>query len=568
MRALLRLVLSRLLQGAALLLALSLALFALLDALPGDPTDAVVAADPTVSAAELDRQRALRGLDQPVVVRWAHWLVGERVPVTPPPDVMAPAVAGRLGPYPEPRRAPVFVLELPAPPPPPGTRLDPIPPLHAVGDRWRAELHLAGATRVFARVTGVDDRFAGQEGLWAMPVYVAPAAAPVAPVALPVEAQGTSAVDDDATRRAAAVAVRPLGPIARVSIPRFSGQRVAADDGDVYFADGAPSATRFRCGALCFLMGDRDALGWSWSHRVPVAALLLGPEDPVCGDGQHDPGEGCDDGNGAAGDGCDATCMPDGATLAARVDVAVAGALVSMGRVGNTLWLTVPALSFALVAALLLGAWAARRGGRIDLVVRSVAAALGSAPTYVVALALLAVVAVGLRLLPTGGLFSPGIHEQGALATLVDRLRHTLLPTVVLAAVWTGRFVRPVHAAVTAVQDADFVIAARARGLTPAQVFARHVLPHAAIPLVTLVGLSLPSLVGGALLTETLFAWPGMGRLQYDSLVQADAWVAVVVLLAHAALVVAGSLGADVVVWLLDPRLRGDEAGRPDGGRP
>jgi peptide/nickel transport system permease protein len=557
-RALLRLVLSRLLQGAALLLALSLALFALLEALPGDPTDAVVAADPTVGAAELDRQRALRGLDQPVVVRWARWLVGQRVPVTPPPDVLAPAVAGRLAPDPEPRRAPVFVVELPAPLPPPGTHLDPIPPLHAVGDRWRAELHLAGATRVFARVAGVDDRFAGQEGLWSMPVYVAPL----------VEAPATGALDDDATRRAAAVAVRPLGPIARVSIPRFSGQRVAADDGDVYFVDGAPLDTRFRCGALCFLVGDRDALGWSWSHRLPVAALLLGPEDPVCGDGHHDPGEGCDDGNGAAGDGCDATCMPDGATLAARVDVAVAGALVSMGRVGNTLWLTVPALSFALVAALLLGAWAARRGGRIDVVVRSAAAALGSAPTYVVALALLAVVAVGWRLLPTGGLFSPGIHEQGALATLVDRLRHALLPTVVLAAVWTGRFVRPVHAAVATVQDADFVVAARARGLSPARVFARHVLPHAAIPLVTLVGLSLPSLVGGALLTETLFAWPGMGRLQYDSLVQADAWVAVVVLLAHAALVVAGSLGADVVVWLLDPRLRGDEAGRRDGDRP
>ncbi len=553
MRALLRLVFFRLLQGASLLVVLSLVLFGLLAYLPGDPIDALVAADPTVSAAERARQRTLRGLDQPFAVQWWRWLVGYNTPVTPPENVEAAAVVGRLGPDPDPRRAPVFVVDVAPPPAPPGTRLVPIAPLFEEAGRWRAALHEPGAMRLHARIVGIDERFAGQEGLWSLPVYVAPAEE---------RREADAGVVDVVDLRTAAVAVRPLGAIARVSIPRFAGQRVVADDGDVYLVDGTPIATRFSCGAICFLAGDRTALGWSWATRRPVAELLLGPKDPVCGDGHHDAGEGCDDGNTVAGDGCGGTCFADDATWRDRIDVFVAGSLVTMGRVGNTLWLTVPALVFALAASLLLGSLAAVRRGGLDVAIRAVAALSASAPTYVVALVFVAVLAVQGRLVPTGGLFTPGIHEAGALATLGDRVWHALLPTTVLALVWTGRFVRPVHAAVRAVIDADFVVAARARGWSTTGVFLHHVLPHAAVPLVTLAGLSLPALVGGALLTETVFAWPGMGRLQYDSLVQGDAYVAVVVLLVHAAFVVVGSLAADIAVWCLDPRLRLPDAAR------
>jgi peptide/nickel transport system permease protein len=554
--ALTRLVLSRLAQGALLLLALSFALFAVLAHLPGDAGD-VVATDPTLGTEERARQRSLRGLDQPFFVQWWRWLVGHEQPVASPPILEAVAVVGRLGPDPDPRRAAVFLLDVPAPPAPAGTRLQPIPPLTDDGGRWRAALHEPGATRVYARIEGLDERFAGQEGLWSMPVFVAPAVEGAGEHPAADGALDSADAEKAQTRwRAAAEAVRPLAPVARVTIPRLQGQHVAADDGDVYIVDGAVLVSRFACGALCFLLGDRAALGWSWATQRPVAELLLGPDERVCGDGLTDPGEGCDDGNKNDDDRCSATCMPPGATVLDRIDVAVAGILVTRGRVGNTLWLTVPALLGSLLVALALGTWSARRGGRVDVVVRVVSAASGGAPTYVIALALLAVVAVGWRVLPTGGLFTPGIHEAGAWATLVDRLRHGVLPTLVLALVWTGRFVRPVHAAVVAVQDADFVVAAQARGLSSSSIFARHILPHAAVPLVTLAGVSLPSLVGGALLTETLFAWPGMGRLQYDSLVSGDAYVAVVVLLAHAVFVIAGALLADVVLWLLDPRTR------------
>jgi peptide/nickel transport system permease protein len=156
--------------------------------------------------------------------------------------------------------------------------------------------------------------------------------------------------------------------------------------------------------------------------------------------------------------------------------------------------------------------------------------------------------------LPSGGVFSPGIHEQGAVAVVVDRLRHALLPVMVLTLFWSGRFVRQVRSAVIAAAAGDFVRTARMKGADELRVIVRHILPNAAVPLVTLVGLSLPSLFGGALLTETVFAWPGIGRLQYDAILQNDSYVAVIVFLISAALVLGGSLLADVAVALIDPR--------------
>jgi peptide/nickel transport system permease protein len=659
-RALLRLVLSRLVQGTALLLALSLALFVVVDRLPGDPV--ALAADPDVTAAELARQRALRGRDAPVVVQWARWLWGHAPAVPAPPIVQAPPITGAVRPpvAGDGRRWLPFVVDIAIPPAPPGTRLFPVLPLYERDGRWHAELPEPGATRLFAVIRGLHhpdhslpgrphhhaeaapgvehridghgvdghgvdghrvdgdgvdgpgvdghrvdgpgvdghrvdgdgvdgpgvdgpgvdghrvagdgvdgpgatdsaaavdsaagapptpDPFGAQEGVWSLPVYVAPL-----PAAGDVDAAGVDARSPDALQ-AAAVTVRALQPVARVAIPRLSGQRVTAEDGDVYVVDGRPLAGPWRCGAVCFLVGDAAALGWSPSTQRPVAELLFGPDGHPCGDGVRDPGEACDDGNADADDGCVACAVPS-AGPAGRLDARLAGALVDVGRVGNTLWLTTPALLLSLGLALVLGTLAGRRGGRVDVAVRAFAVVGSSAPTFVVGLGLLALVAVRGRWLPTGGLLSPGIHEAGAVAVVVDRLRHTALPLLVLTLSWTAHLVRPVRSAVVAVGEADFVLAARARGLSPRRILVVHVLPHAALPLVTLAGLSLPSLLGGALLTETLFAWPGLGRLQYDALLQHDQPVVVVVALAIAALVLLGSLLADVSTWLLDPRLR------------
>jgi peptide/nickel transport system permease protein len=279
-------------------------------------------------------------------------------------------------------------------------------------------------------------------------------------------------------------------------------------------------------------------------------------DTPLCGNARREPGEGCDDGNQRDGDGCDDRCFLEGSTRAERLEIRLAGWLVSMGRIGHTLVRPVPALAVALIASLVLGTLAGWRGGRLDRLVTSGAAIISATPAFLLAVVLIAVFAERLQILPSGGLLSPGVHEQGVMAVVVDRARHALMPVTVLAVVWSGRLIQQVRGTVAAGVAGDFVRTARRKGASEWRVGVHHVVPNAAVPLVTIVGLSLPSLFGGALITETVFAWPGLGRLLFDAIMQNDSYVAVVITWITAALVLAASLGADVAVALLDPRAR------------
>jgi cysteine-rich repeat protein len=338
------------------------------------------------------------------------------------------------------------------------------------------------------------------------------------------------------------------------------GQRVVVDGVSVVVVRGGPvlDTARFTCGALCALVGDRQALGWSYATKRPVHELLFG-RPAVCGDFLTDPGEACDDGNRADGDGCDASCAQEDPrhSLLERLDIWLAGALVGLGRIGNTLLLSVPSLVLAMLASLALGVIAGLRGGRVDAAITFGAAVVSATPAFFVALLLVTLFAEELRWLPSSGVFRPGVHQDGAWAVVVDRARHAALPVCVLTLFWSGRFVRQVRSAVVAALASDAIRTARMIGATEWRVVRVHVLPNAALPLVTLVGLSLPSLFGGALLTETVFSWPGLGRLQYDAILQNDSYVAIVVFLLSAAMVLMGSLFADVAAALLDPRLVG-----------
>jgi cysteine-rich repeat protein len=575
-RALIVLVVGRLFQAAGLLLALSFLLFALLASLPGDPVDLLVASNPDLRAEDIARLKKLRGLDQPVPVRWWRWLVGYHEALPPPatralPPVFLEATALDDGVDGDEARPTTARVKIPVEGRPPGASLRALPPgtLEHVGDDdVLSALLPPGAHRL---VVVVRDGV-GQEAPWAVDVFVAPPPpdrpappAPGAPVVVDEsdpqlagsteqarpEPRSNREVERDARAKAALPA-----PIPTIDDGTTPGQRVEVDDdGRVRVVTGPPlvDRERFICGAVCALVGDTDGLGWSWATKRPVAELLFG-RAPVCGDFVRDPGEGCDDGNTVDGDGCDASCAVEGASVVERVDVAIAGALVDMGRIGHTLVLTVPSLLLAMLLSLLLGTLAGLRGGRVDDVVKAGAALVSAMPAFFVGLLLVTALAEWLRWLPSGGVFSPGIHEQGAAAVVVDRVRHAVLPVTVLTLFWSGRFVRQVRSAVIAAAAGDFVRTARMKGASEARVVVRHILPNAAVPLVTLMGLSLPSLFGGALLTETVFAWPGIGRLQYDAILQNDSYVAVVVFLISAALVLLGSLFADVAVALIDPR--------------
>jgi peptide/nickel transport system permease protein len=562
LRALLRLVLSRVLQGSALLLALSFVLFGVMAYLPGDPVDLLVASNPTLTPADVVRLKKLRGLDQPFPIRWWRWLYGHHEAKAPPSSLELPAIVGSL-PAPRP-----FVVDV-ALPAHEGLTLTPLPPLTIEGEQAKALVVDAGALRLWLIVEDSD----GQQALWSLPVYVAPPPLDLvprgdpAPLVIgdddddgdPMMIEGTSerqtAGGTDLLEprtgtelRNAATAIRALPPIPEtIEDPQVSGQKVR--DGVV--VGGAPllDPDRFVCGVVCALAGDSSALGWSWATKRPVSELLFGVP-AVCGDGLVQPGEDCDDGGTGA---CPAECV----TSSNWLDTGIAGALAGQGRIGNTLVLTGPALLLSMLLSLALGTWAALRKDRaVDVVIRAFAAVSSSVPAFFVALVLITVFAEQLQWFPSGGMQSPGIHRAGAWAVVVDRARHLWLPLCVLVVFWSGRFVRQVRSAVLSAKDADFVRTAKSKGLSSSSTLLRHMLPNASLPLVTLVGLSLPTMFGGALLTETVFAWPGLGRLQYDAILQNDSYVAVVVFLLVAAMVLAGSLLADVLVFLLDPRLR------------
>ncbi|MDP2339347.1 MAG: ABC transporter permease subunit [Deltaproteobacteria bacterium] len=556
----LRLVLSRLAQGTALLLALSFVLFGVMAYLPGDPVDLLVASNPTLSPADVIRLKKLRGLDQPFPIRWWRWLYGHHEAKAPPPTLELPAIVGTL-PAPRP-----FVVDVVVPAHP-GLTLTALPPATIEGEHLQAVVVDAGALRLLLIARDVD----GQEALWSLPLYIAPPPLDLLPTRDPqpmiigdddddpqmhegtTERQTAGGTDLLEPRtgtelRAAAVAARPLPPApATIEDPEVSGQIVKND----VVVSGAPliDPDRFVCGVACALVGDTRALGWSWATKRPVAELLFGvPAE--CGDGLVQPGEDCDDRHRGA-------CPDDCVTTSNWLDTAIAGALAGQGRIGNTLVLTGPALLLSMLLSLALGTWAALRKDRaVDVVIRAFAAVSSSVPAFFVALVLITLFAEQLQWFPSGGMQSPGIHRQGAWAVVVDRLQHLLLPLCVLVIFWSGRFVRQVRSAVLSAANADYVRTARSKGASSSSTLLRHILPNASLPLVTLVGLSLPTMFGGALLTETVFAWPGLGRLQYDAILANDSYVAVVVFLMVAAMVLAGSLLADVLVFLLDPRLR------------
>jgi peptide/nickel transport system permease protein len=206
---------------------------------------------------------------------------------------------------------------------------------------------------------------------------------------------------------------------------------------------------------------------------------------------------------------------------------------------------------------------AARRGGPVDRLLTFATTTIYAAPSFWLALTLVAVFTYGaatwnfpawLRL-PAFGMRDPA-SAPGAPASLLDLARHAVLPVTVLAAVGAAGIARYARSAALDVVDADFVRAARAKGVGGARLYLHHVLPNAAAPLVVLLALSLPGVLAGSVFVESIFAWPGMGRLTLNAVAQRDYPVILGATVAYAALVIGANLLADAALLLLDPRRR------------
>ena len=224
-------------------------------------------------------------------------------------------------------------------------------------------------------------------------------------------------------------------------------------------------------------------------------------------------------------------------------------------RLPATLLLTGSAFALSLVFGVSLGVWASTRVGTWKDSAISVTATLFYAmPLYWLALLAVLVFAVWLPWLPAFGYQTVGGGFEGW-AKVLDIGRHMILPTLVLAMFYMAIYARMTRASMLEVASQDFVKTARAKGLPPGRILRAHVLRNALLPVVTLAGLQAGAMVGGAVLIETVFAWPGIGRLLFDALAQRDYSLLLGTFLVTAALAVLFNVITDVVYTVVDPRI-------------
>ncbi len=230
-------------------------------------------------------------------------------------------------------------------------------------------------------------------------------------------------------------------------------------------------------------------------------------------------------------------------------------------RLPNTLLLMGLALLVTLAIAIPLGIFSAlRQYSFLDHILTGLTFAGQSLPVFWFGLLLIIVFAVELKAPGTGKPLLPGagMSTSGAAYSLIDRIRHLILPVTMLSAVSAAGYMRYMRSSMLETINQDYVRTARGKGLREKQVINRHALRNALIPLVTLIALDLPSLFNGAIFTETIFAWPGMGRLFLDAAYKTDYPVLMALLMINTVLIVVSNLLADVVYAFLDPRIRYD----------
>jgi peptide/nickel transport system permease protein len=221
-------------------------------------------------------------------------------------------------------------------------------------------------------------------------------------------------------------------------------------------------------------------------------------------------------------------------------------------RIPATVVLMVSAFAVAIVLGLATGiASAVRQYSIFDHAMTLGAMVALSIPTFWLGLMGIYVFAELLRVLPPGN-----IGTIGAPFSLVDRLRHLALPAATLGLVMVATWSRYTRASMLEVIGEDYIRTARAKGMAGRVVILKHALKNALLPLVTLAGLQLPLIFSGALVTETVFTWPGMGRLFVDSIGYRDYPVLMGLLVFTSALVVVGNLVTDLVYASIDPRIR------------
>jgi peptide/nickel transport system permease protein len=230
-----------------------------------------------------------------------------------------------------------------------------------------------------------------------------------------------------------------------------------------------------------------------------------------------------------------------------------------LDRLPATLLLMGCAFLFSLALGVLLGVLASRsrytnRHKWLDSVIMSGALLLYATPLFWLSLLLIILFSVTLGWLPAFGMESVGAGLTGW-ARVTDIAAHLVLPAISLGCFFMAVYARLTRASMLEVMGMDFVKTARAKGVPAGQVIRKHVLRNALLPVVTFAGIQLGQMAGGAVLTETVFGWPGIGRLMFDALMQRDYQLLLGVFLITSAMVVVFNVLTDIVYRMIDPRI-------------
>jgi len=224
-------------------------------------------------------------------------------------------------------------------------------------------------------------------------------------------------------------------------------------------------------------------------------------------------------------------------------------------RLPATLILTLTAFGMSLILGIVFGlAAAARQGKWSDTIITSLSLLFYATPLFWVALMAVVLFSIKLGWFPAFGYETVGADYSG-FRVVLDRLEHLVLPAFTLGLFFMAVYLRMTRSSVLEVSQMDFVKTARAKGLSENIIRRRHILRNALLPVVTLAGLQAGQLVGGAVLTETVFAWPGIGRLMFESLTARDYNTLLGVFLISAAMVILFNIMTDLVYRLIDPRI-------------
>lgn len=224
-----------------------------------------------------------------------------------------------------------------------------------------------------------------------------------------------------------------------------------------------------------------------------------------------------------------------------------------LSRLPATLLLGLASIGLALVVGASVGVIAAlHRDGWVDAVL-SAGATIGIAtPLFWIGLMAIFLFSVELSWLPTGGIASV---DGAGLNPLLDTARHLIMPAVTLSLFYLAIYARVAREAAIEALDSEFVRTAKAKGLGRARILIWHVLRNSLLPIVAITGVELGTLIGGTITVETVFSWPGMGRLAYEAVSSRDVNLLMGILLFSAALIIVTNLVIDVVYALVDPRI-------------